>query len=394
MPTILKHPNQNIYKKQNVLLDLVRFLAACLVMIYHLCFWKNGQIPISASDPNNNWWFGWVGVQIFFVLSGYVIAFSACHANPVAFAKSRFLRLIPTVWICASMTVALTLLMDTHINLHALFASYLSTLIIYPLGIHVDVVYWTLTVELIFYFLVFLVLRFAKFSTLISIMIFIGLISALYNLVVVLIDFNLLSGSPKVFQLLEKLHHTRGGRLLLLEHGVYFSLGVLLWHLTQTPRYINFIRLVAVCLALVGSLVVFDSAKQYVAYHHTVGVFEPSALIVWLVGLFLIVIAGRASSVSFLNTPRVSYVFRLLGLTTFPLYLLHNNAGLLVLGKLSVLMPSYLALLLTIASCIACAGLVFAVLEPAVHVFFKRFWEIAIFKAKEAKLYPFVFGNV
>src|SRR5689334_12900580 len=50
-------------------------------------------------------WFGWVGVQIFFVISGFVIANSANAVSPIAFARSRVLRLYPAVWLCAPVTL-------------------------------------------------------------------------------------------------------------------------------------------------------------------------------------------------------------------------------------------------------------------------------------------------
>jgi peptidoglycan/LPS O-acetylase OafA/YrhL len=51
--------------------------------------------------------FGWVGVEIFFVISGFVIAFTAEGASSRAFLRSRVLRLVPGPWICA--TIALVL---------------------------------------------------------------------------------------------------------------------------------------------------------------------------------------------------------------------------------------------------------------------------------------------
>jgi peptidoglycan/LPS O-acetylase OafA/YrhL len=46
-------------------LDLIRFSAAFMVLAFHLC-------AGTALGPLTRW--GWVGVEIFFVLSGFVIA--------------------------------------------------------------------------------------------------------------------------------------------------------------------------------------------------------------------------------------------------------------------------------------------------------------------------------
>src|ERR1700736_5214925 len=95
-------------------LDLLRCTAAIMVMLYHYaCFmpvWYWG-FNRAAYEPGISFhalipysWFGWMGVQIFFVISGFVIAYSSNHATPVWFLKSRFLRLFPTLWVCSLIT--------------------------------------------------------------------------------------------------------------------------------------------------------------------------------------------------------------------------------------------------------------------------------------------------
>ena len=97
-------------------LDVVRFGTALLVMMFHLCYWRNGRVAPDSDAFNATWWFGWVGVEIFFTISGFVIAFSAQNSEPKKFALSRLVRIVPMVWICASIALLATLTMSTDVS--------------------------------------------------------------------------------------------------------------------------------------------------------------------------------------------------------------------------------------------------------------------------------------
>ncbi len=93
-------------------LDAIRFFSAMAVVAFHLGFyvWASEYSSVSmifaaaakfeALTPVA--WMGWVGVQIFFVISGLVIANSANGAAPFSFLRSRLIRLWPAAWVCAS----------------------------------------------------------------------------------------------------------------------------------------------------------------------------------------------------------------------------------------------------------------------------------------------------
>lgn len=123
-------------------LDLFRFLAAAAVTLYHLHDFK----------------YGYLGVNFFFMLSGFVILWTAERRNWVGFCISRFSRLYPTFWAC--MAIVILYLWATGEQLPSLYAVMANATMAagYLNADYIDGVYWTLQVELKFYFLIFLLL--------------------------------------------------------------------------------------------------------------------------------------------------------------------------------------------------------------------------------------------
>ncbi len=100
--------------KQLAGLDLVRLFAALMVVAHHLGFWiwtgsyhyfNDGGVDVSYHWLAPYTWFGWIGVETFFVLSGFVIAYSAEGTTAFDFPRGRFIRLYPTAWICSTFTL-------------------------------------------------------------------------------------------------------------------------------------------------------------------------------------------------------------------------------------------------------------------------------------------------
>src|SRR5262245_17849346 len=145
-------------------LDFVRFYAAFLVALFHFAVWPNAAIHsvitlvderrISFLEPFAH--FGAVGVEIFFVLSGLVIANSAAHTTAFEFLRGRVLRLYPAAWVCATLTL-LAWLATTKFSADLVFR-YMNSLTLWYRGPWIDAVYWTLAVEIKFYLLMFVVL--------------------------------------------------------------------------------------------------------------------------------------------------------------------------------------------------------------------------------------------
>lgn len=146
------------------LLDCVRFLAAIMVVLFHYAFNGiiNGKISSISHIPSVVEWakYGYLGVELFFMISGYVIFFSARNSTASHFIVSRAVRLYPAYWFSILLTSFFAMQWggeQMSVSLLQIAANF-SMLQSFMGFEHVDGVYWTLVYELAFYFAVFLLL--------------------------------------------------------------------------------------------------------------------------------------------------------------------------------------------------------------------------------------------
>jgi peptidoglycan/LPS O-acetylase OafA/YrhL len=149
-------------------IDGLRLVAALLVALHHYI----GTARVN--EPGNAIWgrpvddifpnlasaaaYGWIGVEFFFVISGFVICMSSWGRRPREFFVSRVIRLYPAYWFAVVFTTVI--LTAAPAVFHALKPTQvILNLSMLQQGVglpHVDGVYWTLWSELRFY-LIFLI---------------------------------------------------------------------------------------------------------------------------------------------------------------------------------------------------------------------------------------------
>ncbi|MGW2403099.1 acyltransferase family protein [Streptomyces sp. NPDC001739] len=144
------------------MLDGLRFVAALMVLGYHYLTLRDGW----GNDPQafspelyHVAQFGWLGVEVFFLISGFVICMSVWGRTLGDFVKSRVSRLYPAYWVAVLLTASVLTLWPRVRSADSL-ETVLTNLTMLQQGVGVsdlDDVYWSLFIELKFYLLFALV---------------------------------------------------------------------------------------------------------------------------------------------------------------------------------------------------------------------------------------------
>lgn len=136
-------------------LDALRGLAALAVVFFHLTTVHERDTGFIGQPSLDIWW-GAKGVELFFVISGFVIFMTLQNTRrPLDFIMSRFARLYPAYWAAILFTTAIVALLrfELFYRTPAEIAVNFTMLQGLPgLGVRdVDLSYWTLYTELLFY---------------------------------------------------------------------------------------------------------------------------------------------------------------------------------------------------------------------------------------------------
>jgi peptidoglycan/LPS O-acetylase OafA/YrhL len=153
-------------------LDGLRGIAILLVIGFHYFYAMAAPANTTTVFPYGDAFigvpifkYGYLGVELFFIISGFVIALTleTC-ATPLEFAIRRFARLWPPLLICSIATFVIVKFLPTPFSLTANqgWANFLPSLTLTPAPMwswvspHVeliDIAYWSLVVEVRFYIL-------------------------------------------------------------------------------------------------------------------------------------------------------------------------------------------------------------------------------------------------
>lgn len=339
--------------------DLLRFACAAGVVAFHLGtqMWRHpsphaaamlaGVAPPAAGAIAAAR-FGWVGVELFFVISGFMIA-GAVGEGGLAFGRRRLLRLAPAVWICASVTLVFLLAGGGG----AAIGRWAASMAFVPWGLPVDPSYWTLGIECAFYLVMATAWRGAaagqradKIATVLA------ATSLAYWLATVLAW-----RGPVLMP-------GRAEQLLLLPHGCFFAGGIAIVRLREAGADAR--RLVTAAMAVAaGTLeIVHHAAEQAIELGVPAAPWLPAALVAGGVAGLALAPLAQPMLARWIDAGAA----RLIGLATYPLYLLHQEIGASLTGVLARAgLPTAVALAVAVVMLVLAAFGVARWAEPALR---------------------------
>ncbi|MFT3847209.1 MAG: acyltransferase family protein [Propionivibrio sp.] len=322
-------------KRRLVELDALRGIAAALVMLFHFTT-RYEQLYGHETPPFFSLPWGHYGVNLFFMISGFVI-FMTLHRirRPLDFVVSRFSRLFPAYWIAVVVTFLLTYAFSLPGKMVSAGTAAMNLFMIHGLFRipHVNGVYWTLEIEIIFYCMALLLYVFGKLDK-------------------VHIPLALLVALRMTYFLAEKLAGIEMSwtlsHLLILPYIAWFVCGIMIYRMVttpgETPRQDAMLLIAAIVqLAIVEGLGVGLLATCLSA-------------VLWL---------AAKGKLPFL----ANAVFAWLGAISYTLYLLHENIGWgVILHIENAGYSANLAIALAIATSLVLAtGLTWSVERPAMN---------------------------
>lgn len=324
-------------------LDPLRLLAALSVLAYHYSIYLNkDEVPLIVHATS----FGYLGVQFFFMLSGFVIMASAQNRGAAEFIISRAARLYPAFWICLGLTI-LTIFTFKIERINFTDALANATILNDYIGIeNIDGVYWTLQAEIKFYGCIFLLLFLGLFKyTKIWLSLWMILTAAYYFF-----------GQPSFMSW-----------FISPGYSSYFIGGICAYLLYKNHRDGLVIVLMIISLAF-SVLQATKGIYQFFPSANQVDVYVAAFVVLLFYAFFTLLSFG------YFDVRQHSF-FTILGAVSYPLYLLHNRAGKAVIEELLPYYNVYVVLLIVTVAVIFLSAVIARYIEKEISLRISRVGE-------------------
>lgn len=329
-------------------IDLLRFIAAMSVVFFHYAFRgyaadDRSLLPYPLLEPAAK--YGYLGVELFFMISGFVIMMTAGTESFRKFLISRAVRLYPAFWICCSITFIVTLMWGEG-RFFATTPQYFGNLTLFGDFFDIrpiDGVYWSLFIEIRFYFLMSLVLLLRKLHRIEALL-------CVWLVLSVALEFTDATGLRKFF---------------ITEYSTYFVAGAMFYQVWLSGA--SKLRVTAITASCGFAIYQAVNMLPRLERHYQI---EFNAFIVAVTICFFYVVMGLVAKKKMGWMARRTWV--VLGVITYPLYLLHQNVGFMIFNALYPSLNPHLLLWGTVTFMILTALIIHVAFEKTIARWLKR----------------------
>ncbi len=278
-------------------IDSLRAIAILFVVIFHYTYHYDAEYLLR----NDNWSFefgkyGWSGVDIFFVVSGYCIGMTIIKTkNFSEFIVRRFARLYPAYLVAGFLTLIFYNFFELpgrEVDWHTGFMNLIFANFIPGLNYqYIDGIYWALIVEIKFYLffgLLFFIIKDLTKS------IYLWFLLCLIGNIILIIDSKTYIFFTSIFP-----------------HANLFLFGLLIYNFKQTSLTFK----ISIVLYLIVSLLINERYEDFEIYFI-------------LVLFFVFFVLQKKMNFNF---KFLSYI----GLVSYTWYLIHNAIGIILIRELN-----------------------------------------------------------
>lgn len=343
-------PNDRADQSRVPGLDLLRLLAVAAVVLYHYGFWGPAAhgvpqvaLPWLAAVAQ----YGFLGVPVFFIISGFVIAWTAEGRTPVGFAIARFSRIYPTFLFCMTLTVV-TIVLFGATNFQTSLAQWFANLFVAAPALgqpYVDTSYWSLVIEIVFYGWVAAFMALGLFPRRIDaiILVWLGVTFA-----------NELTIDAPLFE-----------KIFIADDSGFFAVGLVFYEYYRGRRDLGLYGI----FALAAGTSVFQAIHKLERLGvHTGGSFDPRIVAaICLVSIAVVFLATRLR-----RLPLHAGLVLAAGGITYPLYLLHMQLGYTIFTAAAPVRNAGLWTIAIVLGAVILAWATWRFVERPAHAWTKR----------------------
>jgi peptidoglycan/LPS O-acetylase OafA/YrhL len=283
------------------------------VVFFHFTARRYEILPYGSLVEGPPWNLGWVGVNLFFIISGYVVSHTLLKSsNAKDFILKRITRIYPALWLILPIVFLVQKYIPYSIfEERSLLPNLLGSLTLIPPSVlnipnvfyfdWLTLVLWSLKVEMCFYFLCYILFNYFPYQKIVLFSAAIGTLTSIF--LIVTYNLNIVFVQP-IVSVLEGLG---------FEYLPWFILGMLFYEqkVMKNEKNLMIVLFSGFALAISGSKNNFSLDQ--------IGEFA-------VIALFITVVFGKMN-LKFIKLK----IFQRLGFSSYEMYLIHQGVGFPIL---------------------------------------------------------------